>query len=214
MKPPRRGGEGDWEQRCCYRKRCTGKQRAPHLRWPLGQASLHRGRPHSPLRPLRREPWAERGGTYHKGEALGRQGPELGGAVPHAHLHQGIVGPHSAGITNLAHDPAGNQGPQRAKGSSGSQASPAHLGGTHCSALIYSLSTGLHSTLPTRTPSCTSSKRRPRFSPIMVSRVPPCRGPVSGDSCGEAGAWAAEGHPGPEAAAQGRQLGSQSHPQP
>lgn len=57
-------------------------------------------------------------------------------------------------------------------------------GCTHCSALMYSLSTGLHSTLPTRTPSRTSSKRRPRFSPVMVSRVPPCRGPVSGESCG------------------------------
>lgn len=50
---------------------------------------------------------------------------------------------------------------------------------------MYSLSKGLHSTLPTRTPSRTSSKRRPRFSPKIVSLVPPCRGPVSGDSYGK-----------------------------
>lgn len=97
---------------------------------------------------------------------------------------------HCAGVPNLTDDPAGRQG---ASVGCGAQpgcrgASPARQGCTHCSALMYSLSTGLHSTLPTRTPSRTSSKRRPRFSPVMVSRVPPCRGPVSGNSCGEAGA--------------------------
>lgn len=57
-----------------------------------------------------------------------------------------------------------------------------HLQGTHCSALMYSLSMGMHITFPTRTPERTSSNFRPRFSPIMVKRVPPCRGPVSGNS--------------------------------
>lgn len=54
--------------------------------------------------------------------------------------------------------------------------------GTYCSALMYSLSMGMHITLPTRTPQRTSSNLRPRFSPVMVRRVPPCLGPVSGDS--------------------------------
>lgn len=79
------------------------------MSWPLGQASPCRERAHSPSGHSG-EPWAGWGGAYHKGEALGRQGPEAGGAVPHAHLHQGIMGPHSAGVANLTHDPAGNQG--------------------------------------------------------------------------------------------------------
>lgn len=88
----------------------------------------------------------------------------------------------------------------------GRQGLPTLSRGTHCSALMYSLSTGLHSTLPTRTPSRTSSKRRPRFSPMIVSLVPPCRGPVSGDSCGET-----EGGRPARAmrSCTGRQLGSQ-----
>lgn len=115
--------------------------------------------------------------AYHKGETLGRQGPVVGGAVPHAHLHQGVVSPHRAGVPDLTDDPAGTS---RASASCGVQhrgrAFPAHRPSprcTHCSALMYSLSRGLHSTLPTRTPSRTSSKRSPRFSPMMVSRVPP-----------------------------------------
>lgn len=56
---------------------------------------------------------------------------------------------------------------------------------THCSALIYSSSMGWQSTLPSRTPFWMSRKCRPRFSPMMVSRVPPCLGPVSGKSCEE-----------------------------
>lgn len=62
--------------------------------------------------------WVGWGGAYHKGEAFGRQGPELGGTVPHAHLHQGVMGPHSAGISDLADDPVGHQGPQRAAATS------------------------------------------------------------------------------------------------
>lgn len=183
------------------------------MRWPLGQAGPCRKRPHSSSAHSG-EPRAGWGGAYHKGEALGRQGPEAGGAVPHAHLHQGIMGPHSAGVTDLTHDPAGSQGGSVSSGASGLQGPPAHAGGTHCSALIYSLSMGLHSTLPTRTPSCTSSKRRPRFSPMMVSRVPPCRGPVSGDSCGEAEAQAGEGHPGPGGAAHGGSWAVRATPNP
>ena len=54
--------------------------------------------------------------------------------------------------------------------------------GPHRSALMYSPSIGWHGTLPTRTPFWMSWKTRPRFSPEIVSQVPPCLGPVSGDS--------------------------------
>lgn len=50
------------------------------------------------------------------------------------------------------------------------------------SALTYSSSTGKQGTLPTLTPIWISLNCRPRFSPRMVTLVPPCRGPVSGDS--------------------------------
>lgn len=55
---------------------------------------------------------------------------------------------------------------------------------TYCSALMYWSSWGLQATLPMRTPVWMSLNCRPRFSPMMVSMVPPCLGPVSGDSCG------------------------------
>ena len=54
---------------------------------------------------------------------------------------------------------------------------------THCSALMYCSSTGLQATLPMRTPVWMSLNCRPRFSPVMVNMVPPCLGPVSGNSC-------------------------------
>lgn len=50
------------------------------------------------------------GEAYHKGEALGGQGPVVGGAVSHTHLHQGVVSPHRAGIPDLADDPVGHPG--------------------------------------------------------------------------------------------------------
>ena len=136
------------------------------------------------------------GQAYHKGEAFGRQGPVVGGAVPHANLHQGVMGPDGAGISDLTDDPV-DTGTSVAGGIWRASLPPCPLTGyTHCSALMYSLSTGLHSTLPTRTPSRTSSNRSPRFSPVMVSRVPPCRGPVSGDSCREEEAGVGGGQPG------------------
>lgn len=54
---------------------------------------------------------------------------------------------------------------------------------THLSALTYSSSIGTQGTFPSRTPVIMSLNCRPRFSPVMVSLVPPCRGPVSGNSC-------------------------------
>lgn len=52
----------------------------------------------------------------------------------------------------------------------------------YLSALMYSSSTGMQGTLPTRTPIWISLNCRPRFSPRMVTLVPPWRGPVSGNS--------------------------------
>lgn len=53
---------------------------------------------------------------------------------------------------------------------------------THLSALTYSSSMGTHGTFPSRTPVWMSLNCRPRFSPRMVTLVPPWRGPVSGNN--------------------------------
>lgn len=53
---------------------------------------------------------------------------------------------------------------------------------THLSALTYSSSTGTQGTLPSLTPIWMSRNCRPRFSPRMVTLVPPWRGPVSGNN--------------------------------
>lgn len=126
----------------------------------------------------------QQGEAYHKGEALGGQGSVVGGTVPHTHFHQGVMGPQCAGISDLTDNPVGMVGLSTAEWlPRPPRPLTTHCSLPYCSALMYSLSTGLHSTLPTCTPSRTSSNRRPRFSPVMVSLVPPCRGPVSGDSC-------------------------------
>lgn len=96
------------------------------------------------------------------------------------------MGPQCTGISDLTDNPVGMVGLSTSNNVPRPQALITHPSLPYCSALMYSLSTGLQSTLPTCTPSRTSSKRRPRFSPVMVSRVPPCRGPVSGDSCRKA----------------------------
>lgn len=43
--------------------------------------------------------------AYHKGEALGRGGPVVGGAVPDAHFNPRIVDLAWAGISDFTHDP-------------------------------------------------------------------------------------------------------------
>lgn len=48
--------------------------------------------------------------AYHKGEAFRGQRSVVEGAVPHTHLHQGIMGPQRAGISNLADNPVGTVG--------------------------------------------------------------------------------------------------------
>lgn len=53
---------------------------------------------------------------------------------------------------------------------------------TYLSALTYSSSTGTQGTLPSLTPIWMSRNCRPRFSPKMVTLVPPWRGPVSGNN--------------------------------
>ena len=53
---------------------------------------------------------------------------------------------------------------------------------TYLSALTYSSSTGTQGTLPSLTPIWMSLNCRPRFSPRMVTLVPPWRGPVSGNN--------------------------------
>lgn len=58
---------------------------------------------------------------------------------------------------------------------------------THLSALTYSSSTGTQGTLPSLTPIWMSRNCRPRFSPRMVTRVPPWRGPVSGNNWRDGG---------------------------
>lgn len=58
---------------------------------------------------------------------------------------------------------------------------------THLSALTYSSSTGTQGTLPSLTPIWMSRNCRPRFSPRMVTLVPPWRGPVSGNNWGHGG---------------------------
>lgn len=52
----------------------------------------------------------------------------------------------------------------------------------YLSALTYSSSTGTQGTLPSLTPIWMSLNCRPRFSPRMVTLVPPWRGPVSGNN--------------------------------
>lgn len=58
---------------------------------------------------------------------------------------------------------------------------------THLSALTYSSSTGTQGTLPSLTPIWMSRNCRPRFSPRMVTLVPPWRGPVSGNNWRDGG---------------------------
>lgn len=53
---------------------------------------------------------------------------------------------------------------------------------TYLSALTYSSSTGTQGTFPSLTPIWMSLNCRPRFSPRMVTLVPPWRGPVSGNN--------------------------------
>lgn len=63
-----------------------------------------------------------------------------------------------------------------------SEAMRTEIVSTYCSALMYWSSWGLQVTLPIRTPVWMSLNCRPRFSPVMVNMVPPCLGPVSGNS--------------------------------
>ena len=53
---------------------------------------------------------------------------------------------------------------------------------TYLSALTYSSSIGTQGTLPNQTPIWMSLNCRPRFSPRIVTLVPPWRGPVSGNN--------------------------------
>ena len=53
---------------------------------------------------------------------------------------------------------------------------------TYLSALTYSSSIGTQGTFPNLTPIWMSLNCRPRFSPQMVTLVPPWRGPVSGNN--------------------------------
>ncbi len=54
---------------------------------------------------------------------------------------------------------------------------------TYCSAGIYPSGTGIHSTSATFTWSLISLNSSPRFSPRIVTSVPPSRGPRSGVIC-------------------------------
>lgn len=59
---------------------------------------------------------------------------------------------------------------------------PSYCCVTHRSALTYSSSIGMQGTLPNLTPIWMSLNCRPKFSPRIVTRVPPWRGPVSGNN--------------------------------
>lgn len=48
---------------------------------------------------------------------------------------------------------------------------------THCSATTYCSGSGVHGTPATCTPWAISEKSRPRFTPRMVTLVPPSGGP-------------------------------------
>jgi len=47
-------------------------------------------------------------------------------------------------------------------------------------AVTYSASMLSHLSSPTYTASCTSAAVRPRFTPVIVNRVPPVNGPLDG----------------------------------
>lgn len=55
-----------------------------------------------------------------------------------------------------------------------------HTHPTYCSAGMYPSTSGLHSTPATLTWDAISRNSSPRFSPRMVTLVPPSRGPVTG----------------------------------
>lgn len=78
-----------------------------------------------------------------------------------------------------ASDGAGQQGQGTQRGQG-----PRSYPDTHASDTTYLAGSGAQGTLPIRTAPTTSLKRRPRFLPRMVSRVPPSSGPCRGSICG------------------------------